>query len=158
MPERADGTLQGALSQTVRTPPDHPRSKGTRSHGYHCENRDRHENVRHGSLLSGMVWFETPKRCQQRTLQKQKSDTRKQVSQTNIDRNRMGRIKNPELFLLQLQLHPDNCQEKSKMKIQVAIARRILVAVWHMLSKEEDFIDVYLKRLEEQRAKGENNG
>lgn len=114
MPERADGTLQGALSQTVRTPPDHPRSKGTRSHGYHCGNRDRHENVRHGSLLSGMVWFETPKRCQQRTLQKQKNDTRKQVSQTNIDRNRMGRIKNPELFLLQLQLHPDNCQEKKQ--------------------------------------------
>lgn len=49
-------------------------------------------------------------------------------------------------------------KKKSKMKIQVAIARRILVAVWHMLSKEEDFIDVYLKRLEEQRAKGENNG
>jgi putative heme iron utilization protein len=37
------------------------------------------------------------------------------------------------------------------MKIQVAIARKILVAVWHMLNKEEDFIDVYLKRLEEQR-------
>ena len=42
------------------------------------------------------------------------------------------------------------------MKIQVAIARRILVAVWHMLSKEEDFIDVYLNRLEEQRAMEEN--
>ena len=37
------------------------------------------------------------------------------------------------------------------MKIQVAIARKILVAVWHMLSHEEDFIDIYLKRLEEQR-------
>lgn len=37
------------------------------------------------------------------------------------------------------------------MKIQVAIARKILVAVWHMLSKHEDFIDIYLKRLEEQR-------
>ncbi len=37
------------------------------------------------------------------------------------------------------------------MKIQVAIARKILVAVWHMLSKEQDFIDLYLKRLEEQR-------
>ena len=36
------------------------------------------------------------------------------------------------------------------MKIQVAIARKILVAVWHMLSKEEDFIDLYLKRLQEQ--------
>ena len=34
------------------------------------------------------------------------------------------------------------------MKIQVAIARKILVAVWHMLSKEEDFIDIYLKRQE----------
>ena len=42
-------------------------------------------------------------------------------------------------------------KKKSKMKIQVAIARKILVAVWHMLSKEEDFIDVYLKRLEEQK-------
>lgn len=42
------------------------------------------------------------------------------------------------------------------MKIQVAIARKILVAVWHMLSKKEDFIDVYLKRLEEQRAMEEN--
>ncbi len=37
------------------------------------------------------------------------------------------------------------------MKIQVAIARKILVAVWHMLSKQEDFIDLYIKRLEEQR-------
>ena len=37
------------------------------------------------------------------------------------------------------------------MKIQVAIARKILVAVWHMLSKKEDFIDLYLKRLEEQK-------
>ena len=46
--------------------------------------------------------------------------------------------------------------KKSKMKIQVAIARKILVAVWHMLSKEEDFIDVYLKRLEKQRAMEEN--
>lgn len=34
------------------------------------------------------------------------------------------------------------------MKIQVAIARKVLVAVWHMLSDNEDFIDVYLKRLE----------
>ena len=39
-------------------------------------------------------------------------------------------------------------KHKSKMKIQVAIARKVLVAVWHMLSKEEDFIDIYLKRLE----------
>lgn len=42
-------------------------------------------------------------------------------------------------------------KKKSKMKIQVAIARKILVAVWHMLSKEQDFIDIYLKRLEEDR-------
>lgn len=43
-------------------------------------------------------------------------------------------------------------KHKSKLKIQVAIARKVLVAVWHMLSKEEDFIDLYLKRMEE-RAK-----
>jgi transposase len=42
-------------------------------------------------------------------------------------------------------------RHKNKMKIQVAIAHKILVAVWHMLTKKEDFIDVYLKRLEEQR-------
>ena len=39
-------------------------------------------------------------------------------------------------------------RHKSKMKIQVAVARKILVAIWHMLSKKQDFIDVYLKRLE----------
>lgn len=43
-------------------------------------------------------------------------------------------------------------KHKSKMKIQVAIARKILVAAWHMLSKNEDFVDLYIKRLEE-RAK-----
>lgn len=41
-------------------------------------------------------------------------------------------------------------RHKNKMKIQVAIARKLLVAVWHMLTKDEDFIDVYLKRLEKQ--------
>lgn len=38
------------------------------------------------------------------------------------------------------------------MKVQVAIARKILVAIWHMLSNNEDFIDVYLKRLEREAA------
>lgn len=37
------------------------------------------------------------------------------------------------------------------MKIQVAIARKILVAVWHMLTKEQDFIDIYLERLRLQK-------
>lgn len=41
------------------------------------------------------------------------------------------------------------------MKIQVAIARKILVAVWHMLSKEEDFIDVYQQRLGKEREEQE---
>lgn len=41
-------------------------------------------------------------------------------------------------------------KRKTKMKVQVAIARKILVAVWHMLSNDEDFIDVYLKRLEKE--------
>ena len=47
-------------------------------------------------------------------------------------------------------------KKKNKMKIQVAIARKILVAVWHMLSTEEDFIDIYLKRQEElKRTEGQ---
>ncbi len=46
-------------------------------------------------------------------------------------------------------------KKKSKMKIQVAIARKILVAVWHMLSKQEDFIDIYLKGLEKEKEMDE---
>lgn len=34
-------------------------------------------------------------------------------------------------------------RKKNKMKIIVAIARKILVAVWHMFTKDEDFIDIY---------------
>lgn len=42
-------------------------------------------------------------------------------------------------------------KKKNRMKILVAIARKILVAVWHMISKGEDFIDIYLRRLAEQK-------
>ena len=49
-------------------------------------------------------------------------------------------------------------KKKSKMKIQVAIARKILVTLWHMLSKEEDFIDIYLKRQEELKKAEEQLG
>ena len=43
-------------------------------------------------------------------------------------------------------------KHKSKMKIQVAIARKILVAIWHMLTKQEDFIDFYLQKLKKEKA------
>lgn len=43
-------------------------------------------------------------------------------------------------------------KHKSKMKIQVAIARKILVAIWHMLTKKEDFIDFYLEKLKKEKA------
>lgn len=43
------------------------------------------------------------------------------------------------------------------MKIQVAIARKILVAVWHMMSKGQDFIDIYLKKMEELKKSEEQN-
>lgn len=46
-------------------------------------------------------------------------------------------------------------KKKNRMKIQVAIARKILVAVWNMLTKEEDFIDFYLKRLEREKKEEE---
>ena len=42
-------------------------------------------------------------------------------------------------------------KHKSKMKIQVAIARKILVAIWHMLTKKEDFIDFYLEKLKKEK-------
>lgn len=41
-------------------------------------------------------------------------------------------------------------RHKTKMKVIVAIARKILVAVWHMLTNGEDFIDVYLRRLKKE--------
>lgn len=43
-------------------------------------------------------------------------------------------------------------RRKPKMKIQVAIARKILVAVWHMMTKREDFVDFYLKKLEKEKT------
>lgn len=42
-------------------------------------------------------------------------------------------------------------RRKSKMKIQVAIARKILVAVWHMMTKQKDFVDFYLKKLDKEK-------
>lgn len=41
-------------------------------------------------------------------------------------------------------------KHKNKMKIQVAIARKILVAAWHMLSKNENFIDAFRARVERE--------
>lgn len=46
-------------------------------------------------------------------------------------------------------------KHKSKMKIQVAIARKILVAAWHMLSKNEDFVDFYLEKLKAEKKEQE---
>ena len=43
-------------------------------------------------------------------------------------------------------------KHKNKMKIQVAIARKILVAIWHMLTKKEDFIDFYLEKQKKEKA------
>lgn len=33
-------------------------------------------------------------------------------------------------------------RKKNKMKVQVAIARKILVAVWHMFTKDQEYIDI----------------
>ena len=46
-------------------------------------------------------------------------------------------------------------KKKNKMKIIVAIARKILVAAWNMLTKEEDFIDFHLARLEREKKEEE---
>ncbi len=46
-------------------------------------------------------------------------------------------------------------KKKNKKKIQVAIARKILVAIWNMLTKEEDFVDFYLKRLAREKKEEE---
>lgn len=47
-------------------------------------------------------------------------------------------------------------KRKNALKTQVAIARKILVAVWHMLTKKEDFVDFYqlqLKKREEEETR-----
>ena len=33
-------------------------------------------------------------------------------------------------------------RKKNKMKVQVAIARKILVAIWHMFTKDQEYIDI----------------
>lgn len=43
-------------------------------------------------------------------------------------------------------------KHKNKMKIQVAIARKMLVVIWNMLSKQEDFIDFHLRKLEKEKG------
>lgn len=47
-------------------------------------------------------------------------------------------------------------KHKNRMKVQVAIARKILVAVWHMLTKEEDFKDIYLARIASEQKELED--
>lgn len=42
-------------------------------------------------------------------------------------------------------------RKKSKMKVQVAIARKMLVAIWNMLSKNETYKD-YQREVEEKDA------
>ena len=46
-------------------------------------------------------------------------------------------------------------KHKNKMKILVAVARKILVAVWHMLKDEEDFKDFYLEQLRKKKEEEE---
>lgn len=49
-------------------------------------------------------------------------------------------------------------KRKSKMKIQVAIARKVLVAIWHMLTKQEDFVDYYLEKLKREQSTQSEDG
>lgn len=46
-------------------------------------------------------------------------------------------------------------KHKSKMKVQVAIARKLLVAIWHMLTKEEHYLDPYKLSLIEEAKRQE---
>lgn len=62
-----------------------------------------------------------------------------------------GASRKRECFFSHFSYTQTAVRKKHQKKVIVAIARKILVAVWHMMDKEEDFIDVYLKRLEEQR-------
>lgn len=67
------------FSGRIQTDSDYPRCQGTRRHSYNCGNRSGYEDVCHGSHARGMVRTQTSQRRQQRTLQKQKSDTWKQI-------------------------------------------------------------------------------
>lgn len=43
-------------------------------------------------------------------------------------------------------------KRKNALKTQIAIARKILVALWHMLTKKEDYIDYYQLQLQRKEA------
>lgn len=43
-------------------------------------------------------------------------------------------------------------KKKNALKTQIAIARKVLVAIWHMLTKKEDYIDYYQLQLQRRKA------
>lgn len=46
------------------------------------------------------------------------------------------------IFLNKFSYTQVTVRKKNKMKVQVAIARKILVAIWHMFTKDQDYIDI----------------
>lgn len=44
-------------------------------------------------------------------------------------------------------------KKKNRMKILVAVARKMLITIWHIIKKKEAYQDYYLKQLEKMKGK-----
>lgn len=84
---------------------------------------------------------ETEKRRVQQEVQVTSHNPRKRISPKEHHPVRMGGKQNKELLLQPVLLPSNTGQEENKMKVIVAVARKLLVAVWHVIHDETDYVD-----------------
>ena len=102
------------LNHRIQTASDHPRCQGTRRHSHNCGDRSGHEDVCHSRSACGMVRTQAQERCQQQTLQKPENHECQQIPAEDPHRDIMDRVKDAELFLLQLQLHTGHTEAQEQ--------------------------------------------
>lgn len=97
---------------------------------HNCRDRGWYKNICHSGMLCRMVQTQTTKRRKQRTIQKPKGDTWKQVSKKQtLIKISWGASRSPNSFFSNFSYIQTTVKKKNKMKIQVAIIRKILVAI-----------------------------
>ena len=56
-----------------------------------------------------------------------------------------GASRTKDCFFSRFSFHQTQVRKKNKMKVLVAVARKLLIAVWHVLHDETDYKDFYVK-------------
>ena len=71
------------------------------------------------------------------TVQETEDNPWKQIPQTDPPRGDWAASRTKNCFYSNFSYTQTTVRKKNRMKIVVAIARKILVAIWHMITKEE---------------------